>query len=416
MAKPSQIVFIFLLFLFSALILLFKVDKSFDGHHDFNNAFYGNMARNLTRYPPLNTYLAQPTNPGRSDPTKLSFHTHHPPLLVWSLALSYLLFGISEISTRIVAVIFSLGTLVIFYLLVKRTVNPKVAIIAVTFWAITPIYIYFGKMAVQEIPVLFFAILGLYAYSVNSRIILYFASVLAFLSGWPGYYLVPVIFLWEYWRKHTIRKEILILPLLAVFTFSFHLLQNQLTTGSIIGSGFANSFLLRTSNIPIIEYFKKELSWLFAYFSKPLVTISIIGVILSIIKKQKIITIFIFFGILHLLIFRQAAFRHDYLIYYLLPGVALGAAYFLEGIFQKKRFLLAASSFSVVILITLTSMKFTQALLASNYGKSAVIAGKQIAKNTAKNAKVTLVDKEIYNNFDWQVVFYADRHVTVVPK
>src|SRR3989338_8974427 len=403
------------LILLSSIMLLYQVAKPFWGHHDFNNAFYGNMARNLVRFSILDTKLAQVTSSGRPSVSDFSFHTHHPPLLIWALGVSYLLFGVTELSTRLVPIAFSVGTLFTFYMLIKKTVNSKTAVIASFFWIVTPLYIYFGKMAVQEIPVLFFVLLGLYSYAAGKVKLLYFSTFLAALSGWPGYYLIPTIWLWSLLRTGKIAKNITALPIVAIGVFAFHLFQNHVVTGSTIGGGFLNSFVLRSSDIPLFEYARKELSWILAYFTKPFVTLAAGGLIISLIHRKALILVLFFFGILHLIFFRQAAFRHDYLIYYLLPAVSLGAALFLTHMIRNKFFLTSTTLLIIAFSLSL-SFRFTGALQGSNYGRIAVQAGKNIATKTSPNERVTLINKEIYNNFDWQVRFYADRNLTIIPE
>lgn len=410
-----------LLFLLILLILLFQISKPFFGHHDFNNAFYGNMARNLIRYSLVDTKLAQVTNSGTVATVNFTFHTHHPPLLIWSLGISYLILGISEFSTRVVPLIFSLATLVSFYQLVKIIFNRRTAIAAVAFWAVTPLFFYFGKMAIQEILVVFFVISTLWQYELWNRTksklhrnLIYINLTFACLSGWPGYYLLPLLWFWEFLKFKTIRKEILFLISVPLVAFSTHLLQNLLTTKSIVGGGFWEAFLLRKNDVPILFYLKREISWSLAYFTKPLVILAVVGGIVSVLKKNIFLPILLLFGLMHLLLFKQAVYRHDYLIYYLLPFTSLGAAYLINKIFRQN---VIFGFVSLVLIFTMvaSSLLFTSALLTSNYGRQGVKVGTRISKKIKPDGNVLVISKNIFNNFEWQVVFYADRQLRIVP-
>ncbi|MBI3559326.1 glycosyltransferase family 39 protein [Candidatus Gottesmanbacteria bacterium] len=394
----------FFLGIIAVLILVYQINKPFVGHHDFNNVFYGNMARNLLRYPLSETKLGQVTNSGWvQNSHEFVYHTHHPPLLVWLLAVSYKLFGIFEVSTRLVPVVFSVLTVVFFYFLVRRLSNGKVALATAVFWLTTPLFIYFGKMAVQEVLVLFFFVFSFWVYFFAPKLLLP-ALFLAALSGWPGYYVSFII--WLYDRKKTI---VLAVPFLA---FGLHLFQNWLLTGLALGGGLASAFTLRSGSVALLPYLQKEASWILAYFTKPLVILSVVG--LLVLPKHSV-TPFLIFGLTHLIFFRQAVERHDYLIYYLLPFITLSAAWFLERILKNNKLF-----FLAVIIIAAASFWsgrfFSQALLASDYAKDGYTVGRLINKVTGPKETVLVIDDKIYNNFDWQVVFYGDRKVTILPQ
>lgn len=421
--KQNTIVLLFLIFI-ATLVLTFKINKPFIGHHDFNNAFYGNMARNLVRLPLIETKLGQPTNSGINPALPLSFHTHHPPLLIWSLALSYFVFGISEWATRLVPVLFSLGTIYYFFKLLKLKFSLRAATFASIFWIISPLFIYFGKMAIHEVLVVFFFIFSYYYFSIwiekkekKHLYITIFGLIGGCLSGWAGYYSVFVI-VFNYWLiERKINKLIIGLTLIPILLFSLHLFHNYILTGSIGGGGFSEVFLLRSSQVPWIGYVKKEISWIVAYFTKPIFLLALVGFppVWYRLKDKRIFLIsLLLFGFLHLILFRQAAFRHDYLIYYLLPLMVTIPALMLDIIPNVK---LRNITFLLIVLMSVySSYRFTTALENSNYNREGVTAGKLIAQKTSATDWIVLVSQKIYNNSDWQVIFYADRFLTIVPK
>lgn len=403
--------------IFSLLILSYQITKPFVGHHDFNNVFYGNMARNLVRYGPVATKLGQITNSGWVNPENFTYHTHHPPFLIWLLAASYWIFGISEFSTRFVPIIFSTLTLVVFYQLLKKVVDEKVALFSCFFWIATPLYLYFGKMAVQEILVLFFAIFSFWQYffwrdNKNSK---NFALLLAGLlggtfSGWPGYYPVVIILVLDIAAFKKIRPDIIPIATIPLFAFGFQLFQNYLLTGSAIGGGFDKAFFLRSEIIPWGPYLKREASWILSYFTKPLVLAATFGLFYNF---RKIILIFLILGILHLLIFRQAAEKHDYLIYYLLPFFSLSTSLFIKKFFNRAFYRIGLI---LLVLELIFGYRFFIALQNSDYAKAGLIAGELIQQTTKQKDKTILVDPDIFNNYDWQVIFYSDRFIRIVPQ
>ena len=157
------------------------------------------------------------------------------------------------------------------------------------------------------------------------------------------------------------------------------------------------------------------MAWVFAYFTKPLVFLALFGILISILKKNIILPVFLVFGLLHLIIFRQAAFRHDYLIYFLLPFISLGSAYFINKIFRQN-VVFGFVSLVLIITIVASSFHFTSALLTSNYNRQGVEIGTWISQKIKPNRNVLVISKNIFNNSEWQVVFYADHHVRIVPE
>ena len=100
------------------LLSSYQINRPFIGYHDFNNGFWGTFAKNNIRYG-LQTHFALVANPEITSPQNLSYYLNHPWLTSLPLSISYLLFGANEISTRLVPLAFSLGTLFLIYLFSK---------------------------------------------------------------------------------------------------------------------------------------------------------------------------------------------------------------------------------------------------------------------------------------------------------
>lgn len=394
------------IFLLAFLILSYHMGKPFWGHHDYNNAFYGNMARNLVRYGPITTKLGQVTSLGITNPQDFSFHTHHPPLLIWLLGLSYAVFGVTEWATRLFPIIISSATVALFYLLIKNIFNQKTALAAVAFWLITPIFIFFGKMAVHEILVLFFFVLSLYFYWRGNFRLLLASLCLGYLSGWPAYYISPLIILIDFFQDRKFStKYVITLLVLPIIFFLLLLGHNYILTGDAFGGGLLNAYFFRAGAVPV-DYIHKELSWIIAYFSKPLVLVAILGVVF--LAKRSILIIFALYGLAYLVLFKSAAYRHDYLIYYFLPFITASAGYFAAKI---HRFAFVP----IIIIAVLSSFRFTSALLSSDYMREGLTAGNMINKTVAINESVLVSDTDVYTNADWTTIFYGDRKIQIIP-
>ena len=407
----------------SFILLSYKIDKPFWGHHDFNNSFYGIMGRNLNRYGSVATKLGQVTNSGYTK--NFLYHTHHPPLLIWSLAISYRLFGVSERSTRLIPVIFSLLTLWFFYKFIELILNRSTAFIAVVFWIITPLFLYFGKMAVHEILVLCFMMLAFWRYhlwlkekSKNNLLMVYFALLGGCMSGWPGFYSPIIIILLDLWTQRKLRKETLVMMIIPVLVFIFQLVHNLVLTGSVVGGNFWQAFALRSSSIEPALYLKREIPWALAYYSKPLVLLATIYLVISLWQRKlsPMVLGFLALGLIHPIFFREAVFRHDYLIYYLLPFFSLAAAQCLNIFFHSNKMVLTTAFMIIVYFSLKSTISFTSALLFSDRYRESVQIGKYIHSGSSfKDRILVVLPKETQSDFEnWHISFYSDRKLKIV--
>ncbi len=415
---------ILLLTLILAFIaLLYRADKPFWGHHDFNNAFFGNIARNTLRYGVVVTRFGQVVNSGIVTPSEFSYHTHHPGLLITLLTLSYYFFGITEISTRLVPIILSVLTVLLLYVIVKKLYSPAVAALAAVFWIITPLYLYFGKMAVHEIPVLFFFLFSLWRYLAwnegNSRrnfVWLIIGIILGCLSGWPGYYTPVSLLVYHFLLHRKFEKKLVWLIIVPLGLFLAHVSQTFILSGSFTGGGFNSAFALRSSRPDFLAFLKLETTYILLYFTKPLVLISLAGLLLFFAKRTyQFPLMLLLFGSLHPLLFEEAANRHDYLIYYLLPFISVTAGFFISRMLLKSRPAGAFFAVAVIALSVIQSSKYTATLLNGDRFKDGVVIGRYIKENSAISDRVLLLLKKPNMEFEgWHTTFYSDRNISVI--
>jgi hypothetical protein len=116
-----------------------EADRAFTGRHDYHGAFYAlaGAGRRLTEYynwPPLTDILYQ---------------------------LSFFLFGESELASRVLPIGFSLGTIVVVYLIGKDLFSRETGLIAAVLLAIFPGAIYFARIEHFS----FFIALTIWAYA-----------------------------------------------------------------------------------------------------------------------------------------------------------------------------------------------------------------------------------------------------------
>lgn len=133
------------------------VSEPWHGVHDWNGAFFSQLARNFLRYPwsvhhGMPIVAAGAATPGPEDS---SIYATHPPALVWLVAGSFRIFGESEWAARLVPIVFSLMTFVLFLWLAARAYDMWIAMLAGLFYAVMPMSVYFGRMVDHEAVCLF---------------------------------------------------------------------------------------------------------------------------------------------------------------------------------------------------------------------------------------------------------------------
>lgn len=294
------------------------------------------------------------------------------------------------------AATFSLGAIAVFYFLVKKFYSKKIAILGLLLWLATPMFIYFGKMPVHEIPLMFFVLLAFWFYLNKKFWPLFFAILTAELITWPGFFLVPAITIHAIFTK-SFNKKYLMFWFSSIFIFCSHLLHDYLVTGDFFGGGLREIFFSRIGAVSLVPYLLTLIRWSWTYFFL-LVPLSILGLILT---RNKIAILFFCYAIIYPIVFRDASFRHDYLLIYFWPFLALSSALVL------KRYLLV---FLVIAIMLVFRWKFILALENSDIYRESVRFGQFIHDNSTTTEKITVITADPTVPWDgWFINYYADR-------
>lgn len=123
------------------------------GLHDFNGAFYSQLARNILRYP-FEIHHGMPivaVGAAVPPPDERSIYGTHPPGLVWMLAAMFRACGSdAEWAARLVPVLGSLTSMGLLVWLLGRAAGWNTAIVAGVIYAFLPMSVFFGRMVDQE--------------------------------------------------------------------------------------------------------------------------------------------------------------------------------------------------------------------------------------------------------------------------
>ncbi len=154
--EPIGVWMLLLLAVFAAGLCR-DISEPWVGLHDWNGAFFSQLARNLLRYP-TSVHHGMPlvaVGAAAPPPAECSIYATHPPALVWLVAGTFRLLGESEITARLLPILASLGSLALLVGLVRRAHGRAAARLTGAIYALMPMSVYFGRMVNHEAICLF---------------------------------------------------------------------------------------------------------------------------------------------------------------------------------------------------------------------------------------------------------------------
>lgn len=270
------------------------------------------------------------------------YHLTHPPGFPLIIAGGFAVLGVSEWSARLIPIAFSMGTLILIYLIAGRLWSCRVALVSVTFASFSPISAYFGRIVTVQPAVLFFVLLLLFAYlrwrergAARWYGLMIAAIALGGMIDWPFYVMLPVLAVHSLATRTRPRLTLVAGVLGAMLVGLLFVREHQLTGRvSILSHMQHRSDASCLTDVRFYEASVKKLIkfapissllslfFFWRMFRDPGGRPKYVGILLC---------LFLFVG-LHLLMAPQGFFIHDWCWYYLVPGLAIAAALELEDL------------------------------------------------------------------------------------
>jgi len=381
--------------------LIALINKPFIGHHDWNGVFYSNIARNYLRLGLVKTGLGQVTDFGVVTQPQ-GFYTHYPPLLTLIMAGWFKIFGVGDWQARMVALMITLGSLLVLVRLFNYLKFKPWAVLAGLAVGLTPMWRYFSLMPSQEALIVFFSLLSVLAFLKQQKRLFYLSVVLNGLSGWAGYWLYPWLFLLNKRRSWLIKAGLI----LAVI-FLAHLAHTYFLTGSIIGGGLLEALLLRLNVTPPPEftwwnYLILERQRLTAFYTLTLLAVAAVSTVW---KRERLVLALLGWGLSYPLIFSNVVFVHDYFNIFFIPYLAVAAAY----LFKRSKPVLVIA---FCLLVFWERNHFYQALTVTNSFQSGYELGWQINQIVPESETAYVVGSdEFLESQNLFVSYYGDRKI-----
>lgn len=342
----------------AAVLLCHDITEPFTGLHEWQSAFLSTAARNHVRYGYTATRFGVVENEDVVPAEWFRYYPDHPPLVPVLVSLSFQLFGEHEWSARLVPIVLTLGSTVLIYLLGNTLGGPRLGVLSAFVYALLPMNAYFGRVVSHEAPTSFFALAMALAYLYwhRTRRPLYFglalsAFVLGALCGWPAYYLAGILPLHHIVSAGRHRAwKVLVFPLAAILLFGLHLANVYWLQGPTGLSYLASKFLFRTKLqlTPSLEalgitpaavtftwgeFLLKQLEQADILFTPVVLILAALG-LTDLIRRRGgatasdplFLTALAVFGVTHVALFPQAAWQHEYSLFYCSTSLALLAA------------------------------------------------------------------------------------------
>jgi len=357
--NKTHIIFVSIL---TFLLLSYKLTWPFWGHHEFNGVYYGMIAKNYLRYGLWATKGGQVNNLYPALPSEWSYHVNHPATYPLLLALSFRMFGVTEVTARLVSIIASVLGVVFLAKLLSALYKDHVAWLAAVVVIFSPLFLYFGSLPVFE-PILFPVVtLGLWRYFITRRIkfpgSVIIVSFAASLIDWPGFWLPVSLIVYE-WLTRKRKKLILFLVATTLLAFFIIIAHQAIVTGSALENlkgVFEYRFSVTKQPYTPIAWVRLLAARTRAFWGLPIIVASGIGYLLAFRGTRKLggfLSAILALGLAHILVFRNITWYHDYMLYHTIPFVGASLGSLLSFVFRKTRSRIAVYML-VAILIGLT--------------------------------------------------------------
>lgn len=266
--------------------------------------------------------------------------------LFWKLGLNYIF--LSELTI----ILFSAANLVLVYCLALKFFGRSQAIIATFFIAITPVYFFHSSKILTGVPSLFFVLLALFTFSNNKILISGVLTGIAVLFRFPNILLLLVFLSVLIFHQKSLKNSFkfflgFLLPLTPYFSLNFYIYSSFLYP-------FLRAVPHQNNVVHAVSGNNVFLSNLFYYFielfvQNPLLSFSIIALIVNFKLKQKnnLLFYYFFFYLTYftLIINKQVRFSIIFL-----PAFALFAA---EGFIKSYKFIRYRTFFLIICALLL---------------------------------------------------------------
>ncbi len=201
----SPYCYLVLIVLIGLFVRLYKIDSPIADWHSWRQADTAAVTRNFVKegfnpfFPKYDDSSGVAEQPF---PNPAGFRFVEFPIYNIATYPFYLIFGVHDLFSRLVSVLFSLGSIVFIFLIVRKYIDSFTALTAAFLFAVLPFNVFFSRTTLPEPTFIFFALGMMYFTDLwigKGRRSLYFAAFLftaiAFLmKPWAAFFALPLVY------------------------------------------------------------------------------------------------------------------------------------------------------------------------------------------------------------------------------
>lgn len=337
-------------------ILCIGLGRDYVLKHENNNALYTSFARSHLE---LGLAVTRGHDLFYSRGTEVTgFYAHHPPGIALVLAAAFWLTGEDgPVTTRLVAITFTMSALLLIAALVRRELGPCEGLLAAGIFAILPQSAFYGRMVNHEIlalPAIIVVVASYHDFAATGRkrsaLLLALAAAVGTFLAWATFFALAACgahALLRYRRRGARTALLLLAPLsLALFAANImhilHVKQDELADLSSI-------FLRRVGagqEYSAFDWLSKMSSFSLRLFCVT-GTLALIWLAIRVGRRwmasesvrpiEEMGAIFAGAGVGYLVVFNWGAWQHHYWQYPLLPAVVIATVLAFEALAVKAR-------------------------------------------------------------------------------
>lgn len=231
--KNFEYLILLLILILSFYLRLYKIDNPIADWHSFRQADTSAVSRNFTKLgydifvPRFDDLSSIPS--GKANPN--GYRMVEFPFYNIIQAKTYQTFPQKSLEWwgRMVSILFSIGSIIFVYLIVKYFGSSAEALLSALFMGILPYNIYYSRVILPE-PMMIFCSLGMiyfyirwgeYASKISYLLALFFASIAFLVKPTAVFFLLPIIYYsWHKWGLSSFKKiPIYVFLILSVIPF-----------------------------------------------------------------------------------------------------------------------------------------------------------------------------------------------------
>ncbi len=218
----NQYFWLGIILILATWVRIYKIDSPIADWHSWRQADTAAVTRNFIKEG-FNPFFPKGDDmSGIADiPMVNSLRLRFVEFPVYNIAVYpfYLIFGVNEVYSRLVSILFSLGSLIFIYLIARKCLGRFSALLSAFCFGLLPFNVFFSRTTLPEPTFIFFALGMVYFLDKFSSLGFIFMAVAFLIKPWAFFFYLPIIYSALKKGKHFFFKKFIPLSLIALLPF-----------------------------------------------------------------------------------------------------------------------------------------------------------------------------------------------------